>query len=358
MHMPQVRHARSQAHAADFMMLAPGAIDLHTHILPERWPDLRERYGCGGWVSMEHCGQCRARMMIDGALFREVESDLWDPQRRMNDCDRDGIGVQVLSTVPVMFAYGARAEHAHDLAQLLNDHLAGVVRSNPSRFVGLGSVPLQDAALATRELERCVRDLGFAGVQIGTNVAGRDLDDPAVAPFFAAAEQLGAAVFVHPWEMFGRTEIPRFWMPWLVGMPAESARAFCALAFGGVLDRHPRLRICFAHGGGAFPYTLGRIEHGFAARPDLCATHSRTPPRAHLQRLYFDSIVHDMAALRYLIDTVGASRVALGSDYPFPLGELPPGRLVRAAEWLTDVQRTRVLRGTALEFLGLSEVHA
>ncbi len=189
-------------------MLALGAIDLHTHILPERWPDLRERYGCGGWVTMEHCGQCRARMMIDGALFREVESNLWDPTRRMGECDQDGVGVQVLSTVPVMFAYGARAEHAHDLAQLLNDHLAGVVRSSPARFVGLGTVPLQDATRAVRELERCVRELRLPGVQIGTNVAGRDLDDPAIAPFFAAAEDLGAAIFVHPWEMFGRAEIP------------------------------------------------------------------------------------------------------------------------------------------------------
>jgi aminocarboxymuconate-semialdehyde decarboxylase len=356
--MSEVWHARSKAHPADFLMLAPGAIDLHTHILPERWPDLRERYGCGGWVSMEHCGQCRARMLIDGALFREVESNLWDPRRRISECDRDAVGVQVLSTVPVMFSYAARAEHAHDLAQLLNDHLADVVRGNRTRFVGLGSVPLQDAALATRELERCVRDLGLAGVQIGTNVAGRDLDDSATAPFFAAAEELGAAVFVHPWEMFGRAEIPRFWMPWLVGMPAESARAFCALAFGGVLDRHPRLRICFAHGGGAFPYTLGRIEHGYSVRPDLCATHSPTPPREHLRRLFFDSIVHDMCALRYLVDTVGASRIALGSDYPFPLGEIPPGRLLRSAEWLTDAQRARMLRGTALEFLGLSQVNA
>lgn len=328
-------------------------IDLHTHMLPERWPDLRERYGCGGWVSLEHCADCRARMMIDGALFREIESNCWDATRRITDCDRAHVDMQVLSTVPVMFSYGAKAEHAHDLSQILNDHLASVVRDYPTRFSALGTVPMQDATLAVRELERCMRDLAMPGVQIGTNVAGRDLDDPAFADFFAAAESLQAAVFVHPWDVLGRLETPRFWMPWLVGMPAESARAICALAFGGVLDRHPRLKLCFAHGGGSFPYTLGRIEHGFQARPDLCATHSKTAPREHLKRLYFDSIVHDEEALRYLVRTVGADRIAMGSDYPFPLGENPPGRLLHSAQWLSHAERTRMLAGTAIEFLAL-----
>ncbi|MSR29229.1 MAG: amidohydrolase [Phycisphaerales bacterium] len=334
-------------------MRAVRTIDIHTHMLPERWPDLRERYGCGGWVSLEHCANCRAKMLIDGQCFREIESNCWDATRRAAECDRDGVDMQVISTVPVMFSYGQRGADAHDLAKILNEHLAGVVAAQPDRFIALGTVPMQDSALAVRELERCVRELGMPGVEIGTNVAGRDLDDSSLADFFAAAESLGAAVFVHPWDVVGRLEIPRFWMPWLVGMPAETTRAVCALAFGGVLDRHPRLRICFAHGGGSFPYTLGRIEHGFAARPDLCATHSKTPPRDHLSRLYFDSIVHDPEALRYLVATVGADRIAMGSDYPFPLGEIPPGRLLREARWLSDAQRARMLAGTAIEFLGL-----
>ena len=334
-------------------MRTPRTIDLHTHMLPERWPDLRERYGCGGWVSLDHCAHCRAKMMIDGEVFREIESNCWDASRRIADCDVAGVDIQVLSTVPVMFSYGAKAIHAHDLSQLLNDHFAGVVRATPDRFVALGTVPMQDSTLAVRELERCIKSLGFPGVQIGTNVDGRDLDDAAFAPFFAAAESLGAAVFVHPWDVLGRKEIPRFWMPWLVGMPAETTRAICALALGGVLDRHPKLRICFAHGGGSFPYTLGRIEHGFQARSDLCATHSKTPPRDHLKRLFFDSIVHDDEALRYLVRTVGAQRIAMGSDYPFPLGENPPGRLLRAADWLSEAQRARMLAETAMEFLGM-----
>ena len=336
-------------------MRLPRTIDLHTHMLPEHWPDLRERYGCGGWVSLDHCAHCKARMMIDGKLFREIESNCWDAARRVQECDASGVDMQVLSTVPVMFSYGAKAANAHDLSQLLNDHFAGVVRAMPDRFIALATVPMQDATLAVRELERCVKQLGFPGAQIGTNVNGEDLDNAAFADFFAAAEELGAAIFVHPWDVVGRDEIPRFWMPWLVGMPAETSRAICALAFGGVLDRHPNLKLCFAHGGGAFPYTLGRIEKGFQARPDLCATHSQTNPRDHVRRLYFDSIVHDSEALRYLVNTVGADRIAMGSDYPFPLGENPPGVLIRDADWLSQAQRHAMLAGTAIEFLGISK---
>jgi aminocarboxymuconate-semialdehyde decarboxylase len=336
-------------------MRPPRTIDLHTHMLPERWPDLRERYGYGGWISLEHCANCTARIMIDGKLFREIESNCWDSARRISECDACGVDMQVLSTVPVMFSYGAKAKDAHDLSRFLNDHLATVVQAHPDRFVALGTLPMQDAALAAGELERCVKELGFPGVQIGTNVAGRDLDDAGLDEFFAAAESLSAAVFVHPWDVVGRNETPRFWMPWLVGMPAETSRAICALAMGGVLDRHPRLRLCFAHGGGSFPFTLGRIAKGFAARPDLCATHTSTNPRDHLHRLYFDSIVHDPEVLRFLVNKVSAERIAMGSDYPFPLGEHPPGSLIRAADWLTPAQKHTMLAGTAIDFLGIAK---
>ena len=143
-------------------------------MLPEHWPDLRERYGYGGWVSLDHCAHCKARMMIDGKLFREIESNCWDAARRVQECDASGVDMQVLSTVPVMFSYGAKAANAHDLSQLLNDHFAGVVRAMPDRFIALATVPMQDATLAVRELERCVKQLGFPGAQIGTNVNGVD----------------------------------------------------------------------------------------------------------------------------------------------------------------------------------------
>src|SRR5262245_32428682 len=252
-----------------------------------------------------------------------------------------------------MFSYWAKAEHTYDLARLLNDHIAGVVRDFPGRFAGLGTVPLQDADLAAREAERCVRELGLSGVEVGTHVNGKNLDDPDLFPFFEAAQELGAAVFVHPWDMFGKDRLCRYFLAWLVGMPAETSLAICSLIFGGVLDRLPRLRVCFAHGGGAFPGTIGRIERGFESRPDLCAIAVPNPPRSYLDRVYVDSLVHDADALRALVRLFGTERIALGTDYPFPLGEREPGRLIESLTELSAEDRKRMLCGTALEFLRL-----
>ncbi len=327
-------------------------IDIHTHILPERWPDLRERYGYGGFLHIEHTGPGCARLMIDDRFFREVEPNCWSPERRIEECDRHGVSVQVLSTVPVMFSYWAQPAHALDLAGLLNDHICGVVRDHPTRFVGLGTLPMQAPDLAVRELERCVRELGLAGVQIGSHVNDWNLDAPELFPVFECAAELGAAVFVHPWDMMGRERMPKYWLPWLVGMPAESALAICSVIFGGVLERLPTLRIAFAHGGGSFPGTIGRIEHGFRVRPDLCAVDNRKSPRTYLGSFYTDSLVHDPDLLVHLLKLIGPQRVALGSDFPFPLGEAHPGRLIESMDLPVDV-RDRLLAGTALEFLAL-----
>ncbi len=292
-------------------------------------------------------------MVIDGAVFREVDDRAWDPARRIEDCDRDAVALQVLSTVPVMFAYWAKPEHALDLARRLNDHIASVVRSRPDRFAGLGTIPLQDTDLAVGELERCVLDLKLSGIEIGTHVNGWNLDEPSLLPVFERCQDLGAAVFVHPWDMLGKERMSRYMLPWLVGMPAETSLAICSLIFGGVLDRLPRLKVCFAHGGGAFPGTLGRIEHAHRARPDLCASSVRSNPRSYLGRIYFDSLVHDAEMLRYLLKLAGPQRIALGSDYPFPMGEEVPGELIGSLSELTAEDRERMLRGTAREFLGL-----
>ena len=330
-------------------------IDLHTHMLPENWPDLRERYGYGGFVSLEHHASCRARMLIDGKFFREIEDNCWSAKRRISECDSFGVTLQVISTVPVMFSYFAKPNDGHDLARLLNDDLAGVVAEHPKRFVALGTLPMQDTTLAVRELERCVKELHMPGVQIGTNVNSRNLDDSEIFSVFEAAQDLNAAIFVHPWDMLGKERTGKYWLGWLVGMPAETALAVCSVIFGGVLERLPRLRIAFAHGGGAFPGTIGRIEQGFVSRPDLVAIDNKANPRDYLGRIYFDSLVHDADALRYLIKLVGAERIALGSDYPFPLGEAHPGQLIESMDDLPAQTKSRLLWGTALEFLGLNK---
>lgn len=327
-------------------------IDVHTHILPESWPDLVDRYGYDGFIRLEHHAPGRARMMRGTHFFREIEENCWSPEVRRREYDEFGVRVQVVCTVPVMFSYWAKPDDALDLSRLLNDHVAEVQRDDPRRFVGLGTLPMQSPDHAARELERCVGELGLPGVQIGSHINEWDLDAPEVVEVLAHAERLGAAVLVHPWEMMGREETPRYWMPWLVGMPAETTRAICCMIFGGVLEKLPKLRVMFAHGGGAFPYTLGRIEHGFNVRPDLCAVDNDVPPSHYLDRIYVDSIVHDEDALRFLLHRLGPERIALGSDYPFPLGELSPGSLIDRVELDASVKR-RLFADTALEFLGL-----
>ncbi len=331
-------------------------IDIHTHILPEKLPDFKAKYGYGGFVNVEHHKPGCARMVIDGNVFREVQSSLWDPETRTQDCDRHGVDVQVLSTVPVMFSYWAKPADGLDLSKLLNDHIAEVIQLFPGRFVGLGTIPLQAPDLAVKELERCVKQLGFAGIEIGSHVNEWNLDDEQLFPVFQAAEEVGAAVFVHPWDMMGKDRMPKYWLPWLVGMPAEVSLAICSMVFGGVFERLPRLRVAFAHGGGAFPGTIGRIEHGFNVRPDLCADKTRISPRTQIGRFYLDSLVHDPATLTYLINLVGVDKIALGSDYPFPLGEAEPGRLIASLDCLNETSRQRLLSGTALEWLGRRSV--
>jgi aminocarboxymuconate-semialdehyde decarboxylase len=328
-------------------------IDTHAHYLPRDWPDLATKFGDPRFPVIHHCDDGRHRIYKDGKFFREIWPKTWDAQERIDDYARFGVQVQAISTVPVMFCYTSRPEQALVLHEALNEHMAETCRTHRRHYAGIGTVPLQSPRLAVQELERCMDQLDLQGVQIGSHINEWNLDDAELRPFFECAEALGAAILIHPWDMMGTDTMPKYWMPWLVGMPAEQSRAACALIFGGVLERYPKLKVCFAHGGGSFPYTIGRIEHGFNMRPDLVAVDNPRNPREYFGKVYFDSCVHDPRALRYLIDTVGIDTVMLGTDYPFPLGEQEPGAGI-AALTLSAADQARLYHGTALEWLGLS----
>jgi aminocarboxymuconate-semialdehyde decarboxylase len=328
-------------------------IDIHTHIIPEHLPNFKEKYGYGGFINLDHHKPCCARMMMDDRFFREIQDNCWDPDKRIQECNHHHIDVQVLSTIPVMFSYWAKPMDVLDLSMFLNDHLADIINRYPKRFVGLGTVPLQHPELAIKELERCMK-IGLKGVQIGSHVNEWNLNAPELFPFFQAAQEMNAAIFVHPWDMMAKEKMTEYWLPWLVGMPAESSLAICSMIFGGVFERLPNLKVAFAHGGGSFPATIGRIEHGFNVRPDLVAVHNEVNPREYLNRIYLDTLVHDPLKLDYLLNLMGPNQLALGTDYPFPLGELEPGKLIDSMPY-EDTIKERLLNGTALEWLGMNK---
>ncbi|MES2479494.1 MAG: amidohydrolase family protein [Bacteroidota bacterium] len=330
--------------------MAFSKIDIHTHIMPEHIPNYFQKFGYGEFIHLEHhCPGC-AKMIKGDKVFREVEQNCWDASVRMKEMDMTEVGVQVLSTIPVLFNYWAQPAHGLETAHFFNDHIAQSCAYHPERFIGLGTVPLQDIDLAIQEMERCVKELKMPGLEIGSNINGKNLSDAYFTPFWQAAEELGCSIFVHPWEMMGENDMTKYWLPWLVGMPAETARAIASMIFGGVFTHFPKLRVAFAHGGGSFPFTIGRIEHGFNVRPDLCAIDNNVNPREYLGKFWIDALVHDPKALDYVIDAMGKDKVCMGSDYPFPLGEHHPGKLIEEMPYSNEL-KNQLLHENAMTWL-------
>jgi len=328
-------------------------IDIHTHIIPEHVPDFAKKFGYGNFIRLEHHKPCCARMMQGDKFFREIEDNCWSAEKRIDECSHHHVNVQVLSTIPVMFSYWAKPDHCLEVSIFLNDHIAEIVAKYPKQFVGLGTIPLQDPYMAIKELERC-KQIGLAGIQIGSHVNDWNLNASELFSVFEACVKLDMSVFVHPWDMMGQDKMGKYWLPWLVGMPAETSLAICSMIFGGVFERLPKLRVAFAHGGGSFPATIGRIEHGFNCRPDLVAVDNKVNPREYIGRFWLDSLVHDKAMLDYVVNMFGPDHIALGTDYPFPLGEERPGELIRSMGY-DEATAEKLLSGSALNWLSMKK---
>lgn len=314
--------------SAPLAALPPGPIDLHTHAIDPDLPDVGQTHE-GVFPVVRRTAPDRAQILLGGQVYREIDSRCWSAEARVKDMDADGVAVQVVSPTPVTLCHGESADGARVLAAAQNDFLARLVAEAPDRLVALGCVPLQDPDAAVKELRRCVTDLGFAGVEIGTRVGELELADPGFAPFFRAAADLNAVVFVHPVDGTLEPRLARLRIGFGLGMPAETATAAAGLLITDLLDKVPGLRMCLAHGGGTLPSALSRLDRGQQLAGETDPARLAT---ARARRLWCDSLTYDGPALRLAAGRFGPDHVVLGTDYPFDAREQPAGAVFQVAD--------------------------
>ncbi|MFJ7826974.1 amidohydrolase family protein [Psychrobacillus sp. NPDC096623] len=329
-------------------------VDFHTHIISEDFPDLAAKYEDDRFPTLQKTCSCGAEIRIQGKMFRKITDQTWDPEKRIEDMDKEGVDIQVLSPIPVTLSYWSDSQAALELSQSQNDFIASVSKKYPDRFIGMGTVPLQDMKLAVDEMERAVKALGLRGIQIGSNVNGLNLDDDSLYPFFEAAAEMNVPLFVHPWATLGKERLQRFNTMYTVGMPSETALAAGSIIMSGLLDKLPNLKVCFAHGGGSLPYILPRMDQGWEVWPETRNTVQ--PPSSYAKKLYYDSLVYDPDNLKFMIDRFGAKQIIAGSDYPFLLREKPVGKVIDNLVGISEEDAKLMLGQNALEFLGLNEL--
>ncbi len=347
--------------------------DVHTHttLAPDTFEALARFTHYADFIRVRaHASKpCCAEMVNSkGDVQRVIEHNAYDGTARTQECDHHSVTMQVLSPTPMMIPdYVDNAADAAEICRIINDGNLRLVHAYPTRFTALAALPMRDANTAIKELER-VKALGMRGAEINSNVAGDDLDNPAYYPIFEAAAALNMAIFIHPWggvmspsEAKLKARMNKNWRAWLIGMGMETALAFDALRSGRIHERLPNLRVLYAHGGGAFPALLGRLEHGAYCRPDLFKDASPLDPYRTVREcgVYVDTLTHDAQMLDLLVAQLGVNRIAMGSDYPYPLGELDtigtkkiyPGAMVEHHTALSDAEKQRILSGTAKEWL-------
>ncbi|MBX6425104.1 MAG: amidohydrolase [Variibacter sp.] len=335
-------------------MVKGRTVDVHTHILTieamQRLAKLSPRVAPILKDVREHEA---AVMEINGEVMQVVvPRGIWDVDWRLREMDENGVDVHVLAHATQTFYYEEEPALAAECAAVQNEDIAAVVKRHPDRFVGLAALPMQAPERAAAELRRAMTALGLKGAHLGSNIAGRNLDDPALEPVWEAAEELGAFFLVHPQNYASRERMSAYYLANFVGLPFETTLAAASLVFGGVLERHPNLKFCLAHGGGYVPYQKGRFIHGWKVRPEP-KVHLKDGPERSLSRLYYDSIVHSAHTLKFLVESAGHEHVLMGSDYPFDMGNFDCVARVRAAD-LPAEQRDSILGRRAMELLGMA----
>jgi aminocarboxymuconate-semialdehyde decarboxylase len=324
-----------------------GLVDVHTHAIDDELPDLRRAYPHDRWPGVDRTSETEAHLLFGGVPYRRIDHRCWSPEARIIDMDREGVAMQVLSPIPVTFCYSASAVGAAELTSTQNEFFAWITHEHPTRFAALGAVALQDPDLAVDEMRRRMHQPGFLGVEIGTRVGDVELADPSLDRFFAVAHELGALVLVHPSDQDLPPRVTELGVGFGAGMPIETALAAAALIVSGALARRPQVRICLAHGGGALPAMIGRLDKGAiiagmpADSPDL--------PSRLARRLFCDSLTYNRDALHAAVDVFGRDHVVFGSDYPFPAMPEPIDDIV--ATLPADLQR-RICRTNVEEHHG------
>ncbi len=331
------------------------AIDIHCHIVPQSCLPM-EAVGPDGQTygfRTERDADGVLCPVSHGQLNRNCEPEqLWNLDRRLRDMDAAGVDIQVLSPAPFLFFYNLSPQDCQERARRLNTAIAEIVYAHPDRFRGMATVPMQDPELAAAELEYAISELGLHGLEMCSNVDGRNLDEPDFRPFFETVQRLDVPVFVHPTNVAGRDRLQRYYLGNLIGNPLDTAICIASLIFGGVLDAYPRLKMIFAHGGGHTAFVVGRWNHGHRLRPE-CQALPR-PPETYLRRLYYDTLCHHPRALQYLVDLVGSSQIVMGTDYPFDMGDTQPLKTIAQLDDLSRADREAMRGETAADLYNIT----
>jgi aminocarboxymuconate-semialdehyde decarboxylase len=329
----------------------PRTLDVHTHILTEEMMGRLAKESPKVAPRMTAIDKDSFILEVAGTPYRPFPRGGFDVEHRLADMDAAEVDVQVLSATPQSYLYEQEASLTAACAAIQNDAIAALVAAKPDRFLGIATLPMQAPELAAAELRRAVRSLKLRGAMIGSNIVGRNLDDPTLEPLWAAASELGALLLIHPINVGAAERLRSYYLNHLIGNPFDTTIAAACLVFGGVLERHPKLKVCLVHGGGFVPYQAGRWAHGWHVRPEP-KVNIRQSPEPWIERFYYDTILHSKESLSFLVGSAGPTRVLLGSDYPYDMGTGECVRQVKALA-IPEADKETVLGGQARKLLGV-----